>query len=89
MEICGFKPQQYSFIYENGEVLCKSWTLNNILGPLKEGTEDTHIAFDSPKGFFVVSDGTEIFYTRNGEYTPDSDGNLKNLAGYFLMGWKL
>lgn len=67
---------------------------NNILGPLKEGSADTHLAFDSPKGFFVVTTNLEntldnIRYTRDGDFSPDAEGNLKNSAGYYLMGWKL
>jgi flagellar hook protein FlgE len=72
-------------------VSCRVTQNNNILGPLKDGTADTHIAFDSPKGFFVVCDGPggKIFYTRDGDFTPDSEGYLRNSAGYYLMGWKL
>lgn len=67
---------------------------NNILGPLKEGNADTHLAFDSPKGYFVVTGNKtnildNIRYTRDGDFAPDAEGNLKNSAGYFLMGWKL
>lgn len=42
-------------------------------------------------GFFVVnqlSDGTgRTLYTRAGNFTPDSNGDLKNAAGFYLMGW--
>lgn len=45
----------------------------------------------SGNGFFVVnqlSDGTgRVLYTRAGNFTPDNDGNLKNSAGFYLMGW--
>ena len=96
----GIKPKSFTFLntvsgrlnsgsYSPNTVSCVVTQNNNILGPLKEGTADTHMAFDSPKGFFVVSDGSKIFYTRDGDFTPDKDGNLKNSAGYFLMGWKL
>ncbi len=96
----GIKPKSFTFLntvsgrlnagsYSPNTVACVVTQNNNILGPLKEGTADTHMAFDSPKGYFVVSDGTKIFFTRDGDFTPDADGNLKNSAGYFLMGWKL
>jgi flagellar hook protein FlgE len=44
-------------------------------------------------GFFVVSTtpsaaGTQE-YTRAGSFTPDSDGNLVNAAGLYLLGYKL
>jgi flagellar hook protein FlgE len=42
-------------------------------------------------GFFVVNqlaDGTgRTLYTRAGNFTPDSNGDLKNAAGFYLMGW--
>ena len=96
----GIKPKSFTFLntvsgninsgsYSPNTVSCHVTQNNNLLGPLKEGTSDTHMAFDSPKGFFVVTDGQRILYTRDGDFTPDADGNLKNSAGYFLMGWKL
>jgi len=47
----------------------------------------------SGNGFFVVSPnasgtgGQE--YTRAGSFTPDENGNLKNVAGLYLLGWQL
>ena len=29
------------------------------------------------------------FYTRAGSFTPDSDGLLRNAAGFYLKGWTL
>jgi flagellar hook protein FlgE len=51
----------------------------------------------SGNGFFVVSPnlasttGTSqaLLYTRAGNFTPDSSGNLKNAAGFYLLGWPL
>jgi flagellar hook protein FlgE len=39
-------------------------------------------------GFFVVSnaDNTQQFMTRAGSFVPDSQGNLVNAAGYYLLG---
>ncbi|NCP62312.1 MAG: flagellar hook-basal body complex protein [Alphaproteobacteria bacterium] len=101
----GVKPKNVAFLNTvSGSLNAGSYTPNtvsavvtqnnNILGPLKEGSADTHLAFDSPKGYFVVtSDKTNPFnnirYTRDGDFSPDSEGNLKNSAGYFLMGWRL
>jgi flagellar hook protein FlgE len=47
----------------------------------------------SGNGFFVVATnasatGTQE-YTRAGSFTPDSNGNLVNSAGLYLMGYKL
>jgi flagellar hook protein FlgE len=47
----------------------------------------------SGNGFFVVAPnasgtgGQE--YTRAGSFTPDENGNLKNVAGLYLLGWQL
>ncbi|MGH6871824.1 MAG: flagellar hook protein FlgE [Rhizomicrobium sp.] len=59
----------------------------------------TGIATDlaiSGNGFFVVSQtpaaaGTSQsqLYTRAGDFTPDADGDLRNSAGLYLMGWPL
>ncbi|MEI9996582.1 MAG: flagellar hook protein FlgE [Rhizomicrobium sp.] len=51
----------------------------------------------SGNGFFVVSpnlaatNGTSqsLCYTRAGNFTPDSNGNLQNASGFYLMGWPL
>jgi len=50
----------------------------------------------SGNGFFVVSQNpvssgadTSMLYTRAGNFTPDASGNLKNAAGFYLLGWPL
>lgn len=46
----------------------------------------------SGNGFFVVGDGTgdgAQYYTRAGDFTPDQNGNLRNSAGFYLMGYPL
>jgi flagellar hook protein FlgE len=47
----------------------------------------------SGNGFFVVganaSPTAPQEYTRAGSFTPDENGNLKNVAGLYLLGWKL
>ncbi|XP_022778583.1 uncharacterized protein LOC111320158 [Stylophora pistillata] len=56
---------------------------------------DTDLAI-SGNGFFVVgkvgdpSDTSpqEYSYTRSGSFVRDSEGNLKNTAGYYLQGWR-
>ena len=43
-------------------------------------------------GFFVVAPSptsTAQQYTRAGSFRPDTDGNLKNAAGLYLLGWQL
>jgi len=47
----------------------------------------------SGNGFFVVSKSptntTDLAYTRAGNFTSDANGNLKNAAGLYLLGWVL
>jgi len=47
----------------------------------------------SGNGFFTVSgtpsDTGTLLYTRAGSFLPDSNGNLRNAAGLYLMGWTL
>ena len=47
----------------------------------------------SGSGFFVVASNASSTatqaYTRAGSFTPDENGNLKNAAGLYLLGWKL
>ncbi|HKB95196.1 MAG TPA: flagellar hook protein FlgE [Rhizomicrobium sp.] len=47
----------------------------------------------SGNGFFVVASNASATatqeYTRAGSFTPDENGNLKNAADLFLLGWKL
>jgi len=44
-------------------------------------------------GFFIVtptpSNPLQTYYTRAGSFTADSDGLLKNAAGFYLEGWTL
>ncbi len=64
------------------------------------GITSTQSATDlalSGNGFFVVSPNLSsttgasqsLLYTRAGSFTPDSQGNLRNTAGFYLMGWPL
>ena len=49
----------------------------------------TNVAIDG-NGFFPVRDGLDggdIYYTRNGEFSVDSDGYLNN-GGFYLLGWR-
>ena len=63
-------------------------------GPISQSTSSTDAAI-SGKGFFSVkrdSDDsalTEFLYTRNGQFSEDSQGFLRNSAGFFLYGWPI
>src|SRR4051812_375048 len=47
----------------------------------------------SGNGFFVVASNatgtSQQEYTRAGNFNPDENGNLRNAAGLYLLGWKL
>ena len=79
--------------YNAGGVISTSSPLMSEQGSTIASSVSTHLAV-SGTGFFVVrgrsDDATSrdpYFYTRAGQFTPDSDGYLKNTANYFLQGW--
>ncbi len=41
----------------------------------------------SGDGFFIVGEGTNTYFTRDGNFGLDSYGNLVNSAGLNVMGW--
>lgn len=41
----------------------------------------------SGDGLFIVRDGSGEYYTRNGAFKFDGEGNYVNSAGQFVMGW--
>lgn len=66
----------------------------NQQGILQQTNSTTDVAI-SGNGFFAVQldaengTGTETFYTRAGSFSEDAQGQLRNSAGYLLMGWRL
>ncbi|NQY81504.1 MAG: flagellar hook-basal body complex protein [Alphaproteobacteria bacterium] len=71
-------------------------------GQVTSSTTNTHVAVNG-QGFFAVSKaddvtldrttGTwktngEVLYTRAGDFSTDANGNLRNAAGYVLLGWE-
>lgn len=56
-------------------------------GTLEFTTSTTDLAIQG-NGFFMVSDatGTKTYLTRAGSFVPDSQGNLVNAAGFYLLG---
>ncbi|MCB9958447.1 MAG: flagellar hook-basal body complex protein [Rhodospirillaceae bacterium] len=61
------------------------------------GTENSTDLAISGQGFFVVStlatadagETAKTLFTRAGSFRPDSEGYLRNTAGYYLQGWPL
>ena len=79
--------------YSAGGVMSRSSPLMNEQGSPTASTVSTHLAV-SGNGMFVVRGRSEnatsqdpYYYTRAGQFTPDSDGYLQNVAGYYLLGW--
>lgn len=102
----GTKPKSYVFHntvagnsissgnYIAGNVNFKVIQNNEVLGNLQDSSGSTHFAFDSVKGYAVVTSDlvnpqNAISYTRACDFNPDADGYLKNSADQFLLGWKL
>ncbi len=54
-------------------------------GPLEatDGEFDVAIA---GKGFFGISNGNSVYYTRNGAFRPDANGNLVDANGNYVLG---
>lgn len=74
--------------YSNGVT---TTTLTNVSsqGLIEADSTATSLAI-SGDGFFVVTDGNgETYYTRAGDFSADSEGNLVNSSGYYLMGYAL
>ncbi len=63
-------------------------------GPIQQSISSTDVSV-SGNGFFPIKrnddDSTldEFLYTRNGQFSEDAQGNLRNSAGFFLYGWPL
>jgi flagellar hook protein FlgE len=56
-------------------------------GNLQASGKPTDLAIQGD-GFFVVSDGTNPFYTRDGAFDVGSDGRIINTSsGFLLQGW--
>jgi len=59
----------------------------SLAGDIAESDTETNLAV-SGDGFFVVSDDTTAggtYYTRDGSFSTDADGNLVNDEGYYLQ----
>ena len=80
--------------YSPGGVRSSPQMMIDKQGLLQSSDSPMDIAI-SGDGFFIVSDSTApgsgdaYSYTRAGSFTPDSAGNLRNSAGFFLQGWRL
>jgi flagellar hook protein FlgE len=74
--------------YSSGGVTASARADISAQGLLTTSSSGTSIAI-SGNGFFPVRDGTSgsaVYYTRNGEFTVNSQGYLTN-GSYNLLGW--
>jgi flagellar hook protein FlgE len=61
---------------------------NHTQGNLQSTGRPTDLAIQG-NGFFIVSDGRQTLYTRDGSFSRGMDGYLVNSAnGFRLLGWK-
>lgn len=101
----GFKRSEASFFslvttqgntsrYSPGTVTANRIQRVSEQGPITQSSSSTDASI-SGNGFFAVkrdSDDsalTEYLYTRNGQFSEDSQGFLRNSAGFYLYGWPI
>ncbi len=63
-----------------------SSTVIHTQGALTTTGRESDLAIEGA-GFFVVNDGMQNYYTRDGSFVRDSTGILVNANGMTLMGW--
>ena len=56
-------------------------------GGLQSTTKPTDMAIQG-NGYFMLGSSTGLSYTRDGSFSLDSNGNLVNANGSFVLGWK-
>lgn len=76
----------------SGSVTTSVYQNMTAQGQISSTSSATNMAIDG-NGFFVVSDATDntpsaYNYSRNGDFSTDSNGYLINSEGYYLMGQK-
>lgn len=85
--------QSNQAVHNAGGVVASSRSMIGEQGALQSSSVSTHLAI-SGDGFFVTRDAAAdasvvdpFYYTRAGQFSPDSDGYLRNVAGKYLYGW--
>ncbi len=57
-------------------------------GSVQATGNTTDLAIDTDAGFFIIKNGPETYYTRNGDFSLDATGNLvMNGSGMHVQGW--
>lgn len=84
--------QASSSQYASGGVQSRPRSGVDIQGLLQSSANTTNLAI-SGSGFFLVNEasepgaGDQFLVSRAGSFYPDSQGFLRNTAGYFLQAW--
>ncbi|ACS85328.1 flagellar hook protein FlgE [Musicola paradisiaca] len=92
-ETTGFKSASVSFadIYADSAVglgvKVASVTQNFTDGTVESTDVGTDVAISKTGFFRVTDDSGSVYYTRNGEFTLDSDRNLVTKTGYYVTGY--
>jgi flagellar hook protein FlgE len=90
-----FQDMFYQMLGSNGAgdqlqigagVAVSSINTNFAGGSVQSTGVDTDMAITG-NGFFVVQNGSNTYYTRAGDFTQDSSGNLVTADGYQVMGY--
>ncbi|WP_119308997.1 flagellar hook protein FlgE [Cohaesibacter haloalkalitolerans] len=74
---------------KSGGVSASNTTNNTARGLVVDSAISTNLAIEGD-GYLVVSadgDSSSRYYTRNGEFAVDDEGNLVN-GDYYLLGWE-
>lgn len=81
-----------SNVYTPGSVFTVRKNTINQQGAITGTNSSTDMSI-SGNGFFVtrasLAGGNEPIYTRSGSFVEDSQGYLRNSAGFYLFGWPL
>ncbi len=63
-----------------------STSTSHTQGAITSTSRETDVAIEG-NGFFVVSDGIQNYYTRDGSFIRGNTGELATANGFKLMGW--
>ncbi len=80
--------------YSPGTVSVNRIQRVNQQGPIQQSISSTDTSI-SGNGFYAVKRDTDAsglspyLYTRNGQFSEDAQGFLRNTAGFYLFGWPL
>ena len=93
-EVAGYKGSSQSFaaLAAPGERGLGTIALGEHVvftqGKLERSDGSFDMAIDGP-GFFVLRAGQDVAYTRDGEFSRDADGTLRNASGWQLDGVRI